>query len=249
MQFVEAQQALCSKLNLTFSDIVAGNNSLFSLSEIKDYISLGVQKAWDYKPWTFTQKAYKFTITSGMIAAGYIDYPNDFEDKSGFLLIVNGVPWKGISAGKRDFTDYQKWFSDNPTDTSKIWAEFDRFIFINMNALAAGQEGDIFGKLRSPSLVNDTDLLPFSPMTDNNENSGNRGIISFAYAEALSSDKKKNPQGAALEEKKALAILDNVWKPMGERDSQDNSQNRPFFNTQDMFSGRPNRNNTPPGNF
>lgn len=250
MQFSEAKTSLCNtKLNISLTDVAAGTNSLFSLQDIVDAINFGYKKAWDYKPWTFTQKAYKFTLSSGMIAAGYIDYPNDFEDKSVFLLIVNGVPWKGTGKGKRNFTDYQKWFSDYPTDTSQLWSEFDRFIFFNVNAVSVGQEGDVFGKLRAPTLVNDTDLLPFSPTNDNNENSGNEAIIDFAYAHLLDSEKKKNPNGALLEEKKGYAILDKVWEPMAARDSEDSPQNRPFFNSPDFFQGRTNRFNTNIGNF
>lgn len=250
MQFLEAKTNLCNtKLNISLTDVAAGANALFALQDIVDAINFGYKKAWDYKPWTFTQKAYKFTITTGMISAGYIDYPNNFEDKSISLLIVNNVPWKGSGNGKRNFTDYQKWFSDYPTDQSLIWAEFDRFIFFNMNAVVAGQEGDVFGKLRAPTLVNDTDLLPFSPFDDNDENSGNEAIIVLAYAYLLSSEKKKNPTGAMAEEKKAYAILDNVWSPMQERDTQDVQQNRPFFNTQDMFSSRRNPRDTNIGNF
>ncbi len=248
MTFLEAKTNLCnSKLNISYTDVLAGNNQLFSASDINDAINFGVKQAWDYKPWTFTQKAYKTTIPNPF--NGYIDYPNDFEDKSVFLLIVNGVPWKGPAAGKRDFTDYQKWFSDNATDTSLIWSEFDRFIFMNANALTVGQEADVFGKLRAPTLVADGDLLPFSPSTDNNENSGNIAVVLYAYSYLLASEKKKNLQGAMAEAKNAQAILDGVWKPMGERNSQDNSQNRSFFNSQDFFPRRSNRNNTTPGNF
>ena len=249
MTFAEAKTYLANKLNITLADVTAGSNPLFSTQDFTDYLNNALKRAWDYKPWTFTQKAYKFTVTSGMITAGYIDYPNDFEDKSVFLLMVNNVPWKGEGAGKRDFVDYQKWFSDYPTDTSKLWAEFDRFVFFNVNAVSAGQEGDVFGKLRAATLSADGDLLPFSPMSDNNENSGNQAIVLLAYADALASDKKKNPTQAIAIEKQAFALLDNVWKPMGERNAQDSPQNRPFFNTGDYFAGSRNPWNTNIGNF
>jgi hypothetical protein len=248
MQFSAAKTNLCNtKLNISLTDVAAGNNALFALQDIIDAINFGLKKAWDYKPWTFTQKAYKTTIPNPY--NGYIDYPNDFEDKSVYMIMVNAVSWLGQGNGKRNFPDYQKWFSDYPTDNSLIWSEFDRFIFLNANAVLVGQEVDVFGKLRAPTMVNDTDLLPFSPSVDTSQNSGNEAIITLAYSYLLSSEKKKNPTGAVEEEKRAYAILDKVWEPMGERNAEDTPQNRPFFNTGDLFPQRRNRFNTNIGNF
>ncbi len=231
MQFSEARTYLCNKLNISATDVSAGNNALFSLQDITDYINLGLKRAWDYKPWTFTEHTYAFTVPSPW--TGYMDYPSNFEDRSVYRLSVAGVEFK-----KKNFADYQKWFADNPTDSCKFWAEHERYIFVNGNAISAGQEIDISGKLRASTLSGDNDLLPFSPTSDNQESSGNQAIILLAYADALDSEKKKNPTQAALEEKKAFSILDNVWAPMGERKAEENSQNRPFFNVQNFFPGR-----------
>ena len=115
--------------------------------------------------------------------------------------------------------------------------------------MSANQVADISGKLRAATLANDSDLLPFSPSQDNDENSGNMAIVLLAYADALNSEKKKNPTQAKLVEAQALAILDNVWKPMGERKAKEQPQNRGFFNGQDFFPGRTTRYNTNIGNF
>jgi hypothetical protein len=246
MQFVEAQQDLCRDLNINFTDVTAGQNSLFSLDDIKAFVIAGAHQAWDYKPWTFTEKTYTFSITSGIVTAGYVDYPSNFEDESAYRLEIEGV----AEFTKKNFADYQKWFTDYPNDTSKIWSEHERFIFTNPNAISAGQTADITGKLRMPTPVNDTDLLPFSPTQDNNENSGNDAIVHLARAHALQSEKKKEYTQAVAVEKDALAMLDNVWKPMGERRAQQQSQNRSFFNTFDFFPNRRStRGDTNIGNF
>ena len=249
MLLSEAEQALARQLNTSIADIIAGSNQLFTQADIDGYINNGVKRAWDYKPWTFTEKTYKFTLTSLMISAGYIDYPNTFEDESAFRFEVPALTAGAAEFEKKIFADYQKWFADYPTDTLTIWTEHERFIFFNPLAVSAGQEADISGKLRAPTLSNASDLLPFSPTTDNQENSGNSAIILFAYAEALASDKKNNPAAAKDQEARALNLLDTVWKPIGERRAQKNSQNRPFFNTSDMFNSRRSGRNTPTGNF
>jgi len=243
MQFSEAQAYLCNKLNIDVTDVKAGKNSLFSLQDITDYLNLGLKRAWDYKPWTFTEKTLKVTIPSNW--PGYMDYPNNFEDESISRLIISGV----AEFRKKDFADYEKFLTDYPSDTSQIWSEHERFVFINGNAISAGQEADVFGKLRASTLSGDSDLLPFSPMSDNNENSGNMAIVLLAYADALSSEKKKNPTQSMAEEKKAFAILDNVWKPMAERKAAKTSENRGFFTPPDYFAGNRNRSNTNIGNF
>lgn len=231
MQFSEAKTYLCNKLNTSLSDITAGSNNLFALQDITDYINLGLKRAWDYKPWTFTEKTYKVTDISALLANGYMDYPDTFEDMSAYRLLVEDF----AEFEKRDFADYQRWFTDYPNDTSKIWAENERFIFVNATALSPGQVIDITGKLRSTALVSDSDLLPFSPSVDGDENSGNMAIVLLGYADALASEKKQDPNGAKLNEQNAFSILDAIWKPMGERKAKQQPQHRSFFTGRDYF--------------
>jgi hypothetical protein len=246
---LEAKTALANtKLNTSLADITAGTNQLWTVQDLLDGLNFGVLKAWDYKPWTFTEGSVTLTAPNPTVAS--YTYPTNFVDESIFMIIVNAVAWTGPGNGKRNFFDYQKWFSDYPKDTSLIWTEYARQYYLNQNAYAAGQSYTLFGKLRATILASDGDLLPFSPSSDNYEDSGNEAIIHFAYGYLLGSEKKKDKVGAAAEEKAAYAILDYVWKPMGERRAKSQSQNRPFFNTQDMFNTRRSmRGDTNIGNF
>jgi hypothetical protein len=239
MTNLEAKQALARKLNIDYSNI--SSNSLFSDSDLQDYIQAGVNKAWDYKPWTFKEGDKKTTATTD----DYYDYPADFEDESISRLTVGGYEYT-----KKLFPDYQLYLQNNSTATDKFWSEHLRFYFINKNAVTVGDEIVVIGTLRAPTLSADADLLPFSYATDNQENSGNRAIIQLAYAEALSSEKKKNPSQAAIEEKRGYAMLDVIWAPMAARKSAEQSQDRPFFDVPDYFSngGRENSRNII-GNF
>jgi hypothetical protein len=246
----ESEIALCRELNTSVTDVLDGTNQLFSQADIDGYINNAAKRAWDYKPWTFTEKTYKFTLTSDMITAGYVDYPNTFEDESAFRFEVPAINQGTAEFKKVLFADFQKFLADYPNDTSNIWTEHERFIFFNPSAVSVGQEVDISGKLRAPTLVNSTDLLPFSPSTDNQENSGNSAIILLAYSEALASDKKNNTAGAKDQEARGMMLLDNVWKPIGERRAEKGSQNRPFFNSIDLFNNNRSMNNESPiGNF
>lgn len=228
MQLSEAKTALASKLNISLSTI--SQNGLFSESELADFIVSACQIAWDYRPWTFTLDSMKTTLTAEDLARGYLDYPNNFEDESIWLLTVAGKEW-----GKREFADFKHFLAENPTSSEKIWAEFRRIYFLNMTAVSVGDEVEIYGKLRPTTPSATTDKLPFSPENDNDENSGNRAIVNLAYAEALGSEKKNDPAGAEVERKKAFQTLDRLWAPMAERRARKQSQNRPFFNVPDFF--------------
>lgn len=230
MTNLEAKQALARKLDIDYSDIA--NNDVFSATDLQFYIQVGAQQAWDSHPWDFTEGAKTGTLSSTNITNGYLDYPQDMVTGGANLLTVNNVEF----APKLTYQDYRKALEDDSVTTDKIWTEYKRFLFMNMNACTAGQSFDVYGKLRCPTLSGDSDLLPFSPDVDNQEDSGNNAIVDLAYAEVLESDKKKNPTGAQALRAKAYAVLDLLWKPMSAYKSNQQANERPFFNVPDFFS-------------
>lgn len=236
MKISEAKEALARTLDISYTDIA--NNDLFSATDLLEFIKTAVLKAWDYKGWDFSEGA-KTGTTDG---TDYYDYPADFVSGSINFLAVAGEEYD-----KREFHDYQRQLESDPSTTEKIWAEYNRFIFINKNAYTTGETFDAFGKLKAPVLSADTDLLPFSPDTDNEEYSGNSAIVQLAKAEALGSEKMKNPTQALAEQKEAYATLDILWKPFAESRSTQKSPNTPFFNVPNFFG--PSSPSSPIGNF
>ena len=247
MIFSEAKEILVNtKLNSSLRDIEEGTNQLFSSDDITRAINIGLAKIIDYKLWPFTEGS--FTLTG----LGPYAYEAGFEWESAFLAIVDGVPWMGRGAGKRNFADYMKWFSDYPNDTSKIWAEYGGELFFNPNALSANPSIVLYGKfVETVEFItpdNDGQVLPIDFENGSDMTSANEALIDFAYAYLLASEKKKNPQQAAIEEKKGYAILDTLWGKISERKAQHAPQNRPFFNTQDNYRTG-GRSTGPIGNF
>jgi hypothetical protein len=238
VQFSEAKTSLAYKLDIDYAQI--SSNDLFSDNELGDFVQAAVNRAWDLYPWAFTEDNWKTVTTSD----GYNDYPSDCEDESIDRLYINGYEYRKVL-----FPDYQNYFYLNPTATDRLWSEHKRFYFYNVNADAVGSEVWFRGKRRAPALSNATDLLPFSPTTDNQENSGNRAIVDLAFAEALGSEKLKNYAQATIEQQKGLAILERVWAPMAARRSAEQSHDRPFFDVPDFFGGASNSRNTNIGNF
>lgn len=236
----EAKQHLARKLNIDYSDIA--NNDLFTDTDLQTYIQQGVFKAWDYHPWPFTQKVKKATS----ISTPYYDHPTDLMNGSIYLLTMGGKEFKKVIA-----EDYFKFFEDFSTATDRIWTELETYIFINQNAYTVGDEMCLFGKRFPVTLSNASDLLPFSPTTDNYEHSGNEAIVLLAYAEALSSEKKKMYSESEEERKKAYEILNVLWKPFADSKALLQSKGRAMFNVPDFFGSGSNvaRDSAYTGNF
>lgn len=242
MTFLEAKEAFARKLDIDYSTI--SSNGLFTDDDLGGWIQLAVIKAWDYKPWDFTEGSKTATASSLMITSGYIDYPEDIQTGSLYLLRIGGKEYKKIL-----FQDYLKFQEDYEDSSERVWSEQKRFVFINSNAFAAGQTIDMFGKLLAPTLTDDDDLMPFSTDLDNYEHQGNEAIVQLAYSEALASEKLKNPSQSEIERGKAYQLLDIIWKPFKEARSLLQSKNRPFFETQDYFGNSGSRSINSIGNF
>ena len=226
MTFLEAKQELARKLDIDYSDIA--NNGLFTDTDLGAWIQLGVIDTWDFKPWPFTQK----TKTGTTISTDYYDHPQDLMNGSIYLLKVAGKEYKKVL-----IEDYLKYLEDFPNATDRIWSENETFIFINSKAYTVGDTFDLYGKKMAPQLSLTTDILPFSPITDNQEHSCNHAIILLAHSWALESEKKQNPQEALTVRQQALGILKTLWQPYAQSKAFLQSKGRPFFNTPDYFSG------------
>src|SRR5579883_1709932 len=240
MQFLEAKKALARKLDINYSDIA--NDGLWTDTDLGALIQFGVLKAWDYKPWPFTQ-AVKTATT--LVGVDYYDHPQDLMAGSINFMQVGGKQYRKLS-----MPAYLQYFQRFPNGTDRIWAEQQSFIFINKNSYSQGVDTfDLYGKKLAPELSNTTDLLPFSPISDSEEHSGNEAIVQLAYAEALDSEKKKNPQAAELERKKAYFTLDLLWKPLADEISRQNQIGRPMFEVPSFFWRGYNPTGYPIGNF
>jgi hypothetical protein len=226
--YLETQKSLCRKLNISYDTIA--QNDLFSLEDIKDYISGAVLQVWDLAFWRFAELSKSSTIGSTQHAQGYIACPTDIAPSSIWYLRIAGKKW-----GKKSLATYLKRMEDAPNNTDKMWAEYNRQFFFNRNACSIGDTMELFGKKNAPALSADTDLMPFSPDTDNSEFSGNHAIVLIAYADALASEKKKNPQQAEIERKKAFAILASLKTQLDLGKALEQDVDRPMFEVPDFF--------------
>ena len=194
MTWRESKTLLCSYLNISYEDIRAGTNDLFKWDDLESWMNLAIHRAWDYYDWAFTEKTYTTTTVAWASSTDidYYDYPNDFVSDSIKLMTVTNSDGYKKYYEPINFEDYRKFRAKDETNTNeeKLWSSHGRYYFINPHAYddASGRTIEIIGKMRCDNLTDSTALLPFSPDTDNEENSGNEAVVKLAYAIALSTD-------------------------------------------------------------
>ena len=228
MTLLEAKKALCRKLNISYDDIAL--NDLFTEADLEEYINFAGIKAWDFTFWDVAEHSKTGTLTSSEITAGWQAYPKDIAPSSIYFLLIDGKEYK-----KRNFNAYKKMFIDDASHTEKVWCEYKRQIFFNTNVAQAGDTIELYGKKTYTQLSSDTDLLFFTPDQDDYEYSGNSAIIRLAYAEALGSDKMKNPSQSEVEKQGAYEILAILKKNLDEGRATEQEQNRAMFDVPDFF--------------
>ena len=232
MTYKESIQETCRKLNIDYNDVAAGLNELFKLDDLKSWINLAAQRAWDFHKWIFSEEA----VYSQTSSEEYYDYPDNFVSDSIFLLKVEQADGKMETYGKKRYEDYMKYREDYSDGEDKIFSDYRRYYFINPNTFSgAGRKIEIWGKKKAIKLLDDADLLPFSPDTDDEENSGNEAIVKIAYAIALASDKKKDPSKAAREEADAYTMLKIIADKEKEEQIRYQVKNRPLFDIPQFF--------------
>lgn len=238
MIFLDAKKALARKLGIDYSSIE--QNDLFTEEDLEYYINVAGLKAWDVTFWDFAEHSKSGTLTSLEVTEERVAHPEDIAPSSIYYLSIGGKEFK-----KRNFSAYKRMFEEDENRVDRVWAEYKRYIFFNVNSeyAVAGAEIEIYGKKTYTKLSGDNDLLPFSPDEDEKEFSGNTAIILLAYAEALSSEKLKNPTQAQVEERKAMDILNILKNQLEQGRATEQEHDRPMFNVPDMFRNTQGRGN------
>lgn len=236
MTLQESKEELCRRLNITYDEIRAGTNDLFKWADLDSWINLAIHRAWDYFDFAFTEKTYTTTTTA---SGEYYDYPNDFVSDSIKMLMVADEDGYMAYYEPINFEDFRKFRAEDTenTDETKLWSSHGRYYFINPVAFdnAASRTIEIIGKMRCDNLSDSTGLLPFSPDTDNEENSGNEAVVKLAYSIALSSDKMRKKTEAQIEEREAYIILEMISGREKKMQANYHHKDRPQWNVGQMF--------------
>ena len=236
MTYLESKKSLCRKLNIDYDTVMAGSDNLFSMDDLNDYINLAALEVWDYARWIFTEKAY--TVTGGTVASQeYYDYPDDFQSDSIFLLRVEDENGDIKTYKKIRYTDYMQYRENYDEGEEKLWADHNRSYFINPNAWdnIAGRDIEVWGRIVMTTMTDSTTPMPFSPNTDNDENSGNHAIVKLAYSFALNSEKKNQAQQGIIVRQEAYQMIEILAKREREDQADYEVYDTPQFKYKKLF--------------
>jgi len=226
MTFLEAKKALANELNIEYSKL--NQNDRFSEKDLEAWINQGVKMIWDRHSWDFTEGQLEGTLSSAEISKGYLMYPDEMIVGSMQLLFLGDDEMDKI-----DFHDFRRIMKKEPKNQHEIFAEFKRNIYINPNLMKVGKDVEGYGKLGYETITDDTADVPFST-SSGIDSSGNDAIVSLAYAEALNSDKLREPEKANNEKQQAIGIVDRIWSNYADNRASETVV-RPQFIVPDYF--------------
>jgi hypothetical protein len=206
MNLQTAEKEICSKLNIDYATL--NQNDLFTSTQIRGWINLGILESWDYFDWAFTEvRDRSLTTVAGQDEYAY---PNDIVSNSvRFLRVYNSDGIYEVYT-KVNFEEFLHYLEDNEDGEDKIWSDHNRTLYINHNAFDASMTIEFYAKKRATQVEADSSLLPFSPDSDAYEDSGNHAVVRLAYSYALESEKKKDPNKAQAERTLAYATLQHL---------------------------------------
>lgn len=198
-----------------FKEVLVRNNrnttdGFITDTILKNWYVQATDWAYSYKKWPFTEGRIQTTFTTGGGINSDEWYFEGYKANS-FRFIQIG----GKRLEKRNFTDYQILLEEEPGKTDRIWAEFNRTIFINPYA-------DVSGTLVAYNQYN-----PVIDVTDETaatlfsgfDQEGNEAIVQ--YMSALMFDREndvptivrgKPISPSIIARETAKQLLDNVWQ-------------------------------------
>jgi|SRR6185312_6005336 len=200
---------------------------------LTDWCSNANQWAAAQYKWPFTEGRYSTTSTSAVTNEdGWttLQYPEGFRTDSIRLLMVGGKHFQ-----KRNFYKWQNFIENNSNDTSVIYTDYNRNIFVNPNAANFSGTVVMWGQLNIPQLASDNGIQDPTATTifTDVENDGNEAIVHKMMSWAF--DREKSPtsivrgkmvSASAFQGQIADAILAAIWARIGEeqyayQDTQD----------------------------
>lgn len=217
MQFSLIQQDVRDRLT------ILSTSTLITTANIKTWLNQSKDWALIYKKWAFLQKKE----TDLVDATEEYPYPSGMRTTSIYLIRVNSERYIKIN-----HEDYLKYLEDHSTGDDRVWAEFDRTIYINGNACTVGETIEMYGQEKTSDLSDDDDTTPFA----DGEPSGDEAIIKRAVSIGLKKIGGAD-QRALIEEKEAKDILDTIWTRIKENSPRTVRKGRPLFKKINILKG------------
>lgn len=209
-------------------------------------------QAWaaaQYK-WPFTEGRYSTLSTSlGSNEDGYttLEYPEGFQSDSIRRLSIGGKRFY-----KKNFYKFAEFIEDNPQDTTNIYTDFARRVYINPQAASLSGTVTAWGQINITSLNTDTSgtgvivqdptaLTIFSDVANEGNEALVEKMISYAFVREkapVSVIRGKQVSASGFHESIAEGILEGIWKRISEEQfGYQDTQNEGWMKRFDVLRG------------
>lgn len=176
--------------------------------------------------WPMTEGRYSTTSTSmSTNEDGWttLEYPEGFRSDSIRLLTIGGQAFQ-----KKNFYKFQQFLEANPGDTTKMYTDFARRVYINPNASSLTGTVTAWGQINVAPLGSDAGIQDPAATTifSAAQDLGNEAIVEKMMSYAL--QREKSPTSfyrghyvspSSFHEQIADGILDQIWKSIQEEQS------------------------------
>ena len=223
-----------------FTEVLVRNNRTTTDSFITDTML----KSWYREANTWANAYHKWPFTEGKAST---TYTTSVTDDIGSAIIPYFEGWKSDSirmmtiGGKRmtklEFTSFQRFLERNTSNTDRIFSDYARQIYVNVNADVSGSLTAYGQYTPYIDVTDETGITMFSDF----DQEGNEAIV-----EKMSCFLKRREHladEAELHDQRAIAKLEEIWKRV--QDEQYNYQTRDQSNFEyfDVVKGRGTNNN------
>lgn len=171
---------------------------------LNQWIDMGHRWAASYKKWAFLYYVDQSILFSS--ASETYNYPSNFKTGSIRFIQDQSTAQPNIYQ-KVDFMSYKNYRASNASGQDKIFSDLGRTFYINPN-IASGTLM-CYGIILPASLGGDPTATTVFSSADED---GNESIVEFTMSYAKLREKKQSEADDHI--KRAMAILDNLWKAM-----------------------------------
>jgi 5S rRNA maturation endonuclease (ribonuclease M5) len=218
-----------------FTEVLVRNNrtttdGFITDTNLKNWYTEANVWATSFHKWPFTEgktsTTYSTAVTDDMGNA-LIQYPEGWKADSIRIVTVGGK-----KLDKLAFNSFLRFIEDNPNNTSRVYSDYARQLYVNVNADVSGTLTAYGQYMPIVDVTDETGITLFSDFDEE----GNEAIV-----EKMSSYLKRREHlidEAELHDSRAVAKLEEIWKRVLDEQHAYQTRNQNMFEDFDVIRGR-----------
>ena len=205
------------------STTTTASGGLYTDAVLAGWFGDAYRWATSYKKWPFTEGRASTTY-----AQEENTYPEGWKTDSLRFLTVDGERYQ-----KLNFEDYRIFRDEQSDATDKVFSDFGRVYYINPN-VASGTTV-LYGQYTPAAIVETIVDTGIATVFSDGEEEANEAIVEEMLRYAM--DREKKPNEAELHHKRAVEILERLWKNHADEQFAYQNKNRGMFERIDIVNG------------